>query len=82
MANEAKAEPAYTFDPDNAAECETCRNKPGTPSLCAACVHNRMLVIRLKNKIKGTAHRVKLARELIDLEHDGAALDVLGGIDW
>ena len=33
-------------------ECETCRAKPGTPVLCASCLHNRALISRLQGELK------------------------------
>ena len=35
--------------PDDFTECDTCRAKPGTPALCAGCLHNRALIGRLKD---------------------------------
>ena len=32
-------------------ECATCAAKPGTPTLCSACLHNRALVSQLKEKV-------------------------------
>ena len=33
-------------------ECETCRAKPGSPILCASCLHNRTLISRLQWELK------------------------------
>ena len=32
---------------DEFMECEACAAKPGAPTLCAACIHNRDLIARL-----------------------------------
>jgi hypothetical protein len=33
-------------------ECAICRAKPGTPSLCASCVHNRATIDRLHGALR------------------------------
>lgn len=35
---------------DDFAECDTCRQKPGSPLLCERCLHNRALVSALKDR--------------------------------
>ena len=35
---------------DEFAECDTCRQKPGTPILCLPCQHNRALVAKLRTE--------------------------------
>lgn len=37
-----------TVDKDDFLECDTCRAKPGSPTLCAGCLHNRALISRFK----------------------------------
>lgn len=44
-------------------ECDTCRAKPGSPSLCAGCLHNRDTIHRLTgetNIISPTIHLIRL----------------------
>jgi hypothetical protein len=38
-------------------ECETCSAKPGSPTLCAGCLHNRSLIEKLTDKM--TSGRTK-----------------------
>jgi hypothetical protein len=33
-------------------ECDTCRAKPGAPTLCAGCLHNRRVIAQLKNAVR------------------------------
>lgn len=33
-------------------ECDSCRSKPGTPALCASCLHNREVIIVLKQTLR------------------------------
>lgn len=33
-------------------ECDVCASKPGSPTLCAACIHNRSLVFLLQKALK------------------------------
>lgn len=40
-------------------ECDTCRALPGTPPLCAGCLHNRLAIQTLKNMIERTAKGVE-----------------------
>ncbi len=49
---------------DEAKECATCRAKPGAPTLCEACAHNRNLIARL------TAERDAARQEVEDLRAD------------
>jgi hypothetical protein len=35
------------MDPNLFIECDSCRAKPGTPVLCAGCLHNRAVIERL-----------------------------------
>lgn len=37
---------------DDFVECDTCRAKPGTPPLCAGCLHNRRLIGWLRAALK------------------------------
>lgn len=37
---------------DEFEECATCRAKPGTPSLCLSCLHNRTLIHKLQALVK------------------------------
>lgn len=34
------------------AECESCAAKPGAPTLCAACLHNRAMIHRLSAALR------------------------------
>lgn len=34
-------------DPKRFLECDTCRAKPGSPTLCRGCLHNRSLINNL-----------------------------------
>jgi hypothetical protein len=34
-------------------ECDTCRAKPGTPNLCAGCLHNRQMIWELQRGKNG-----------------------------
>lgn len=34
-------------------ECDTCREKAGTPTLCYGCLHNRSLIEKLLNEVEG-----------------------------
>ena len=33
-------------------ECDTCRTKPGAPTLCAGCLHNRRVIKQLKDSLR------------------------------
>lgn len=35
-------------------ECESCKAKPGTPTLCAGCLHNRQLIATYQAVIRRT----------------------------
>ncbi len=35
-------------------ECSECASKPGMPTLCESCLHNRTLIERLKMQLKFT----------------------------
>lgn len=49
--------------PDEFAECETCAAKPGSPTLCATCLHNRATINRLRAENAGlTSVYVSAAR--------------------
>lgn len=50
-------------------ECDTCRKKPGMPTLCQGCLINRRTISKLKARIKVFKLKEKLAearRELQD----------------
>jgi hypothetical protein len=34
-------------------ECDACRAKPGTPALCAGCLHNRTAIAHLRAAMSG-----------------------------
>ena len=51
-------------DQNDFMECEICRNKPGSPSLCEACLHNRDLVSRLQWIIKSSSVRERALNKL------------------
>lgn len=36
-------------DPKKFLECDTCRAKPGSPTLCKGCLHNRSLIESLSS---------------------------------
>jgi len=62
-------------------ECASCAKKPGTPPLCASCLHNRRVISALSEKLKVTAVSFKrfapdLAEELNRrFRFSGAALE-------
>lgn len=35
-------------DPNKFMECDSCREKPGSPILCKGCIHNRSLIEKLR----------------------------------
>lgn len=37
-------------NPKKFIECDTCRAKPGSPTLCSGCLHNRALISKLKKE--------------------------------
>jgi len=45
--------------------CDTCRAKPGSPLLCAGCLHNRTVIDRLTPQtflqVRQVAQRIKAA---------------------
>jgi hypothetical protein len=43
---------ASESQPTDFMECDTCRAKPGTPTLCAGCLHNRSLINELMRRPK------------------------------
>lgn len=38
----------YPPDKNDFLECDTCRAKPGSPTLCKGCLHNRTLIEDMK----------------------------------
>lgn len=46
-------------------ECAACAAKPGSPTLCEACIHNRDLISSMGPGIKGLNKTVKEQRETI-----------------
>ena len=40
-------------------ECSICAAKPGSPTLCPSCLHNRALIGRLENQSKNFASAMK-----------------------
>lgn len=38
--------------PDEFMECDTCRAKPGSPPLCAGCLHNRQAIDKLRGAMQ------------------------------
>jgi hypothetical protein len=37
---------------DEFMECDTCRRKHGSPTLCSGCLHNRSHILRLQTALK------------------------------
>jgi len=42
---------------DDYKECKICSDKPGSPTLCESCLHNRELVSKLKQEIEKLKNR-------------------------
>lgn len=40
-------------------ECDTCRSKPGSPELCAGCLHNRAVILEYEQRLKDIAATAK-----------------------
>lgn len=64
-------------------ECDLCAAKPGTPSLCEACLHNRELIVWLNEqrdrniaKERTRRTRVKIAAYLL------AGLNIIIAVAW
>lgn len=52
-------------------ECSVCASKPGTPALCASCLHNRTVIETLTEKQKSPAMVEELERRgVIPYNHD------------
>ena len=45
-------------------ECDTCRAKPGSPALCAGCLHNRQAMSDLGRRIVELEAQLKVERFL------------------
>lgn len=49
-------------------ECATCAAKPGSPSLCASCLHNRHAIGVLDRRLKRANDFLNVLRRLLDIE--------------
>lgn len=49
-------------------ECDTCRAKPGSPTLCAGCLHNRRIIEALTGRMTQARHPVETNGELERLQ--------------
>ncbi len=47
-------------------ECSDCASKPGMPTLCKSCLHNRGVIARLEGQQKHLALVLKKFAELIE----------------
>ena len=48
-------------------ECESCAKKPGSPTLCGSCLHNRSLVTKLKQEKFKFEKTLEIMKELLNL---------------
>lgn len=39
-------------------ECDTCKAKPGSPLLCAGCIHNRKVIADQQEKLESLRDKV------------------------
>ena len=58
-------------------ECDDCSKKPGSPTLCRACLHNRDAYNELKKAGDELLKRIELALGLLALDHHDEAVAVL-----
>ena len=49
-------------------ECSACAEKPGSPTLCSSCLHNRALISALQTSRKRKAQWLSLLRSMLDME--------------
>jgi hypothetical protein len=54
--------PVMTFM-DEFKECDTCRGKLGTPTLCTGCIHNRSLIRELRSYVDEFIENDKQSKE-------------------
>jgi len=67
-------------------ECEDCRSKSGTPTLCESCIHNRDIIEHLKDEIlKGreeTASGSRMGYAVDGVQGKGGPKDLGGESFW
>jgi secreted protein with Ig-like and vWFA domain len=51
-------------DTNDFMECDTCRAKPGSPTLCAGCLHNRRLIGMLRANLDAAFAAMTTVRSL------------------
>ena len=49
-------------------ECRDCAKKAGSPTLCEICLHNRKVVLELKNELFQKEKTLEIIKELIALQ--------------
>ena len=63
-------------------ECDTCRAKPGSPQLCAGCIHNRRMIGNLKSALAEAIVGIKRGRTLLKDAADHAVVDLGIVVGW
>jgi len=48
-------------------ECSSCSKKAGSPELCSACIHNRTLVMELRNEIFRLESKLEIITKVVEL---------------
>lgn len=51
----------------NYEECDTCRKKPGSPTLCSGCLHNRHIISQLNDEIMRLTKQLQLIEDITKL---------------
>jgi hypothetical protein len=46
-------------------ECKSCAKKPGSPTLCEPCLHNRKTISELNEVIYKQTKKIKLVNDLL-----------------
>ncbi len=59
-------------------ECDTCRAKPGSPTLCLGCLHNREAIGLLSKKPSLSSRLRDVIPELRKLKYEGTATTLVG----
>ena len=49
-------------------ECDTCRKKPGSPTLCEGCLHNRREMEDMNKFARVLANKRDILQKIIELE--------------
>lgn len=52
-------------------ECATCMAKPGAPTLCPACIHNKYLIEKLKADIRRRDNVLSIINQSCRLAQEG-----------